>query len=98
MLIDCIGVTTVIDSVPSSVLASVQRREVARHQQQDTSRLLRDHLVATATATLSALASLGEDSRTTIDRDKLVKQLRIASEALRAARALSPANSRIRSL
>ncbi|HEY3689625.1 MAG TPA: hypothetical protein VGL46_04905 [Pseudonocardiaceae bacterium] len=87
-----------IDSVPSSVLAAVQRRELARHQQQDTSHLLRDHLVATATATLSALASLGEDSRTTIDRDKLANQLRIASEALRAARALSPNNSRIRSL
>jgi hypothetical protein len=87
----------VFDSVPSSVLAAVQRRELARHQQQDTSRVLRDHLVATATATLSALASLGEDSHTIIDRDKLANQLRIASEALRAARALSPKNSRIRS-
>ena len=87
-----------IDSVPSSVLAAVQRREVVRPEQRDARRALRDHLVATATATLAALASLGEDSGAVVNRDELANQLRIASAALRAARALSPNNSRIRPL
>lgn len=87
-----------IDSVSPSVLVAVRRRELTQHRQRDTRRALRDHLVATATATLSALASLEEGSRAVVDGDELANQLRIASEALRAARALSPANSRIRSL
>jgi hypothetical protein len=80
------------------VLAAVQRRELTQHRQRDARCALRDHLVATATATFSALASLEESSRAVVDGDELANQLRIASEALRAARALSPANSRIRSL
>jgi hypothetical protein len=83
----------VIDSVPPSVLAAVQRRELARHEQRGTRRALRDHLVATATATLSALASLEEGSRAIIDGDELAHQLRRASEALRAAEALSSGSS-----
>ena len=87
-----------IDSVSPSVLVAVQRRELTQHRQRDARRALRDHLVATAAATLSALASLEESSRAVVDGDELANQLRIASEALRAARALSPANSRYRSL
>jgi hypothetical protein len=79
------------------VLVAVQRRELTQHRQRDARRALRDHLVATAAATLSALASLEESSRAVVDGDELANQLRIASEALRAARALSPANSRYRS-
>jgi hypothetical protein len=80
------------------VLVAVQRRELTQHRQRDARRALRDHLVATAAATLSALASLEESSGAVVDGDELANQLRIASEALRAARALSPANPRIRSL
>ena len=87
-----------IDSVSPSVLAAVQRRELTQHRQRDARRALRDHLVATAAATLSALASLEESSRAVVEGDKLANHLRVASEALRAARALSPINSPIRSL
>jgi hypothetical protein len=80
----------VIDSVPSAVLAAVgHHREPVRPRQWDPLSALRDHLVVTATATLGALASLGEGPGAVIDYDELTRQVQIATQSLRAAEALS---------
>jgi hypothetical protein len=55
---------------------------------------LHGHLLVSATATVAALASLGEGPDGLPDRDELARQLQIAAAALRAADALSPQGSR----